>query len=155
MKFPASIIFSSSLENLGWLQDVVDYVSAYCTDSALWPLIKNISQEEKARRQNQSQATGMISMPFAYPEAGYVSNLFFISLTFKRGKGKGEDGGIPNAIVDRAFALLADKGMLFEQHTENQNPFSIKEYTVNSKLVKYLVENDLVYNHLFGFEYII
>ena len=59
-------------------------------------------------------------------------------------------------LVDKAFTLLANKGMLYELIDDGITwILPVKRYSVNANLVKYLVDCDLVYNHLFGFDYII
>ena len=150
MKFTASIYFTSNTESLAWLELVVDYVSAQCTNSQLWIFIQKIAKDEVAYLQSVNQR---IPITF-YPHHGYVCNRFFNYLSMRLGKKS--YGDMPIDLINKAFALLADRGMLYELINDGITwIFPVKQYSVNAALVKYLIENDLVYNHLFGFDYIV
>lgn len=79
-----------------------------------------------------------------YPINGRISTRFFHILSMRLGKPS--YGNMPVELVDKAFALLADKGMLFERLPDGITwLFPVKEYEVNTYFVKYLVDNDLIY----------
>lgn len=153
MKFPPSHIFTSHQPNMVWLEEVVEYVSAHTTNQELFALIKKVAHAKLSEKGLRPQE-GVIMRAYAYPEK-YVSWEMFMTFSFEI---KGTTGAIPMGLIQRAFELLADNGMLYKQGTisEHNNLMQVEqEYTVNDDLVKYLAECKLVYNHLFGFEYII
>lgn len=154
MKFSASIYFTSHAENLAWLELVIDYISAQCTNSKLWPFIQEIAKDEVTLLKSvQGGMNQRIPMSY-YPSNGRISTRFFHIFSMKMGRPS--YGDMPVELVDKAFALLAYKGLLFERLSDGIAwVLPVKDYEVNTFFVKYLVENDLIYNHLFGFDYII
>ena len=154
MKFPASIYFTSNAESLAWLELVVDYISAQCTNSKLWPFIQQIAKDEVALYQSMKGGWNVRIPMTYYPHHGYVCTRFFHA--FSRRMGRKSLGDIPIELVDKAFALLANKGMLYELIDDGITwILPVKRYSVNTHFVQYLANNELIYNHLFEFDYII
>jgi hypothetical protein len=180
MKFRHASLFIHHPDTRRWLSDLVDYITASYTNPELWQLIQELAAEEtadwsasidqQAAQQGRTRQAVMNAqgggMPYEYasPEK-FVSIAFFLSLSeklYKLGKNDDYAGGSLDS-VGEAFELLLESGLfeirynIYERdvYRGSRSKSRNQHYTVNENGIKYLVENNLLYNYLFGVGYII
>jgi S1-C subfamily serine protease len=157
------------------LDEIISYISASFTNPALWQLIQDLARDEinrhserralKKREGQQEEDIRDRVLPYeiASPER-FFSIDFFLKLSAKlyhvRG---GDDNGGSLHSIGEAFELLLEGAILdmpyaiFHRDTHRGQLPELKNqhYTLNKNFADYLIKNGLIYNHLFGFNYII
>jgi hypothetical protein len=180
MKASRASLFISHQPSMKWLTGVIDYISASFMNPNLWTIIQEISKEKIgnkwAQLEKQNISHSMSVAPYSNPDM-FFSIEFYLSLLSELERDKSNDingskvysntirddaGGHLHEIGE-AFQLLLDTGILTIPYAimKRDMPFGeesnhgSQHYTLNKNLAHYLIKNRLIYNHLFGFDYII
>jgi len=153
MKVTLEQLFSQHTEHFAYLQSVVEYVSAAALDTPLFQQVSNISQAWINEQHPQSDSL-LMYRAYADP-ARFVSKHFFVKMKQQEG------ARLSLGIIDAAFEFLATKGVIHKVamiRPAGPQPINLygddAEYRPAQEL-RYLLQQELLYNHLFGFPYIV
>lgn len=177
MKISRSTMFTNDPRALRWLTEIVDYISASYANPVLWEVVQSVAKtrhdsrfkflQEKASMEGKSINELPIeyrSLPLENEQPSVFFSIgFYLSLSaeMERNRG-GDDAGGSLHPVGEAFQLLIDAGVLVIPYAIYKRDSSVyindingQAYRANEYFAKYLISNNLIYNHLFGFDYII
>ena len=118
---------------------VVSFVTAWVTDRALFDDVEafTVKHNKENRDWHFSAATPSGALFLQYRRSRQLESAF------------------PLHIVSGAFALLEDKLLLiYNVNPQPGNP-ATQTYSINAGFIEYLVEKDILYNHLLGFRHIV
>ena len=135
--------FAHSEKSLALFKAVVAFATAWITDKELYTKIEAFTEAHNAGKSNP--------LEYFFPRTPSVHS--FISFYFSQGN---HDGHVPGSLVEAAFELMEDKFII----SKNGMPMlsagvSNQSYVLNDGWITYLRDNDLLYNDLFGFRYVI
>ena len=137
--------FSNNAESMYLFKSVVSFATAWVTDKELFNKIDTLAKVKRAENPNS----------FLY-FSHFPSPIFFYSYYSDYEK---QNGKLIGSLVEAAFDLMEDKFILFKNGTAmpvgGVTSKMGQSFGLNEDWIKYLHDNDLLYNHLFGFRYVI
>jgi Trypsin-like peptidase domain len=178
MKTNRSLLFLNNSIAMKWLKEIIDYISASYTNPVLWNRIhelgKSVASEKIKSIQKLALQQGVavealpieiIMLPLDYHMPGVFFSIdFYLRLSQEMEKDKGGDDACGSVhLVGEAFELLLKSGVLeIPYEVYNRDAYRGKPpvqanqvYRAKQGVAEYLINNRLIYNHLFGFDYIV
>jgi S1-C subfamily serine protease len=135
--------FAHSEQTLTLFRAVVSFATAWITDKDLYTRIDAFTQAHNATKSS--------GLEYFFPRTPSVHS--FISFYFSQ---ENHEGHLLGSLVEAAFELMEDKFILSKNGMPTQaGGVSNQSYVLNDEWITYLRDNDLLYNDLFGFRYVI
>jgi hypothetical protein len=118
---------------------VVSFVTAWVTDRALFDDVEafTVKHNKENRDKHFSAANPSGALFCQYRQSKELESLF------------------PMHIVNGAFSLLEEKLLLIRSVNPQPGNPGTQTYSINAGFIEYLVEKDVLYNHLLGFRHIV
>lgn len=153
------------------LDEIINYISASFANPALWEIIQRLAQEkidklvekEKDAAPKATDFNAILPYELGAPGTFFYIDLFLsLSSKLSQSYDSESNGGLLHPIGE-AFELMLEKGILDIPYAVfNRDAYRgiqptprNQAYRLNKDFAQYLISNKLIYNHLFGFDYII